>query len=536
MCDSKQLLAILAASEDYDGVPYAATYSFLTRRYEAAGREFLAKYELKTGSEAKPGESVNPESDVFSSSAETGRKETRRMRNAVGLSGRVKKALEEGLDLYGLLETNASASMDDIKRQFRKAALVFHPDKKGGVKEWNCKNTAEMTAAEVNTHFLKIQEAASILSDESLRRQYDSSSPFDEKLPLVSEITAENFYEICGNAFRKEAKWSTVKPVPDLGNADTAISTVKSFYQFWSEKFSSWRDFSDKGEYDIEEGQDREERRWMQKENWKVVSKFVQQEHQRVMKFVNLCESKDPRILAHRLAERDKRKLAKKPTTTPLSETKSVDKGLESKRHLAAQAHAAMEKARLERQKSQEVKQTIKDSFKTWCKFYKGNQFVEDDVNDFVANAPSDLVVKLHTRITKIVPKSSSISTQDRPDVVQDISQAIRQTLTEWNHSRSRPIIGHKQLAPTVIPEKERFWTNQELSALSKALVKFPGGTSSRWENVASSLGPTFTVQEVLIQVKKISEGRPKAFEEPKIHEKSTAEWNPTQQAVSQIE
>lgn len=49
---------------------------------------------------------------------------------------------------------------------------------------------------------------------------------------------------------------------------------------------------------------DRDERRWMQKENWKVVSKLIRQERQRVHKFVTTAEAKDPRILSERDGER----------------------------------------------------------------------------------------------------------------------------------------------------------------------------------------------------------------------------------------
>lgn len=41
---------------------------------------------------------------------------------------------------------------------------------------------------------------------------------------------------------------------------------VNNFYNYWVH-FQSWRDFSLEGEHDLEDAQDRFEKRWMMKEN-----------------------------------------------------------------------------------------------------------------------------------------------------------------------------------------------------------------------------------------------------------------------------
>ncbi|KAI1145757.1 hypothetical protein F4825DRAFT_232432 [Nemania diffusa] len=64
---------------------------------------------------------------------------------------------------YADLELPPSASSDEIKKQFKKLALKYHPDRNPG------------REAEVNPKFQVIQSAHEILVDETLKRQYDEA-------------------------------------------------------------------------------------------------------------------------------------------------------------------------------------------------------------------------------------------------------------------------------------------------------------------------------------------------------------------------
>ncbi|KAI0457642.1 hypothetical protein F5B21DRAFT_86754 [Xylaria acuta] len=66
-------------------------------------------------------------------------------------------------DYYADLELQPSATSDEIKRQFKKLALKYHPDRNPG------------REAEVNPKFQVIQSAHEILTDETLKRQYDDA-------------------------------------------------------------------------------------------------------------------------------------------------------------------------------------------------------------------------------------------------------------------------------------------------------------------------------------------------------------------------
>ena len=58
--------------------------------------------------------------------------------------------------------------------------------------------------------------------------------PFDDLLPKMSDILNDaQFYELFGKCFTNNARFSSIKPVPNIGDAKTDIATIKKFYLFW---------------------------------------------------------------------------------------------------------------------------------------------------------------------------------------------------------------------------------------------------------------------------------------------------------------
>lgn len=64
-----------------------------------------------------------------------------------------------------------------------------------------------------------------------------------------------------------------MQPVPQLGNTNSSREEVEKFYSFWFE-WSSWREYSYLDEEDKETGQDRWEKREIEKSN-KVIATFL---------------------------------------------------------------------------------------------------------------------------------------------------------------------------------------------------------------------------------------------------------------------
>ncbi len=175
---------------------------------------------------------------------------------------------------YELLQIERSASQDDIKKAYRKQALIWHPDK-------NPDNTEEATK-----RFRLIQEAYEVLGDPQERAWYDghresilrgdeqNEGDRGEEIDLMPYFSssayngfgddANGFYAVYRNIFdqlrEQEQKAyqnfsgyedeSEPEDVPftTFGNSSSDYRTLKDFYDFWT-RFSTRMSFSWCDEY-----------------------------------------------------------------------------------------------------------------------------------------------------------------------------------------------------------------------------------------------------------------------------------------------
>ena len=146
-----------------------------------------------------------------------------------------------------------------IKKAYKKMALKNHPDKFG--KDFN---------EEQKKKWHSILDAYETLMDQTKRRQYDSTLEFNDEIPESFDPENEDFFEIFDQYFKINSYWSkNKKDIPELGDKDTKMHKVKKFYDFWF-KFESWRQFQHKDEYDVNEAENRYEKRYMEKSNRKL--------------------------------------------------------------------------------------------------------------------------------------------------------------------------------------------------------------------------------------------------------------------------
>nr|WOX63130.1 dnaJ-like protein subfamily B member 6 [Myzus persicae] len=84
-------------------------------------------------------------------------------------------------DYYSILEVTPNASINDIKKSYRKLALKWHPDKNPEDQE------------QANRMFKEISEAYEVLSDEAKRKLYDEQRK--RKMSASSRPFFYNFFE-----------------------------------------------------------------------------------------------------------------------------------------------------------------------------------------------------------------------------------------------------------------------------------------------------------------------------------------------------
>jgi len=84
-------------------------------------------------------------------------------------------------ELYAMLNIEKNATLSDVKRAYRKKALEMHPDKMADEDKTKQK---EVEKAEEN--FRRLAEAYAVLSDDSLRKKYDTGEKVEPPKPKQS--------------------------------------------------------------------------------------------------------------------------------------------------------------------------------------------------------------------------------------------------------------------------------------------------------------------------------------------------------------
>ena len=308
-----------------------------------------------------------------------------------------------GADPYGLLELEEKrwrASPDEIRKAYRRLVLTMHPDKKaaeanaGSKKAEKVEKEAEEKKEkkgkdeeegegegeaeeeeEEDSEFKLLTTAWELLGSTETRRQYDSIDNFNDFLPTSFREQKDHplkFYSIFGPPFLRQAKFSNATPVPQLGDENTPCDQVNKFYRFWT-SFSSWRDFSLLCEHDYREAEDREERRWMQRQNKNYAARIKKDELGRISAFVQLAYDNDPRIKAYKQeqveakakAKEEKERAQRESREAALSAVREKENAVAAAAAASAAAGAAeKEKAAAAKREKEKARSALKKARK----------------------------------------------------------------------------------------------------------------------------------------------------------------------------
>jgi len=377
---------------------------------------------------------------------------------------------ENYYSILGLDELFINASIDDIRRAYKKQALAYHPDKNKDnnnllnendfkeevfkIEEEKLKLMSEEDKIkfEINKKWLKIKEAYDTLIDPEKRKKYDSTFDFDDEIP-DEDITYSNkeFFKAFGPYFLKNSIWSKQKPVPKIGDKNTTLDKVHRFYQFWY-NFESWRDFSVDGEYNLEEAGNRYEKRQMLKENKKMKASMMKSEKQRIITLVELAYKNDPRIIEHEENLRIKRENEKKERL----EQKKKEKEDEENRYIKMRIERE-EKLKKQQEELIEEKENLLLQFK---KLLNDNGIIlnEDEYFQIQLNATNEILKKSLNELFNLKDKSE----------FQKTFKSIANT--------------HFAMKYYEESKESYLWNKEEIVNLQKAVKKFPAGCKNRWE------------------------------------------------------
>lgn len=322
------------------------------------------------------------------------------------------------------------------------------------------------------------------------RRSYDSVDPeFDDAFPTQSDIDS-NFYESFNKYFNLNARWSEKNHVPPFGEVDAKREEVERFYNFWYD-FKSWREFSYLDEEDKEKGQDRDERRWIEKENKVLRIKRKKEEMTRIRALVDLAYNNDKRIQRFKQEEKDRKAAAKRAKMDAVQAQKAeADRAIREAALAKEKAEKAeqkrIEQIRIEREQQKKVlkkeRKTLRDKLKD-CKYYAKN-----DKDQLKHMEGTEKICETFS-LAELQALNKAMETKGRESFVaalQTAEKKIADELEELNMATKKKETVNTPKSGVKEVKKNELWSNENVQLLIKAVNLFPAGTAQRWDVIAT--------------------------------------------------
>ncbi|KAK7328307.1 hypothetical protein VNO77_22410 [Canavalia gladiata] len=424
--------------------------------------------------------------------------------------------------LLGLSHLRYLATEDQIRKSYRETALRFHPDKQAALLLAEESEAAKQAKKdEIESHFKAIQEAYEVLIDPLKRRIYDSTDEFDDEIP--TDCAPQDFFKVFGPAFMRNGRWSVSQPIPSLGDDNTPIIEVDNFYNFWY-SFKSWREFPHADEFDLEQAESRDHRRWMERQNAKLSEKARKEEYARVRTLVDNAYKRDPRILRRKEEEKaeKQRKKEAKFLAKRLQEEEAARIAEEERRQKEEEERRAAEAA-LQQKRVKEKEKKLLRKERTRLRTLSG-----PILSQHLLDISDDDIEKLCMSLD-IEQMRSLCENMEGRQVLLEQAEILRDTLSSKKEGEGEGAGADEKIknvngsiqangsAPlSNIEKKEKPWNKEEIDLLRKGMQKFPKGTSRRWEVISEYIGTGRSVEEIMKATKTVLLQKPdssKAFD-----------------------
>ncbi|KAJ9152601.1 hypothetical protein P3X46_026153 [Hevea brasiliensis] len=422
--------------------------------------------------------------------------------------------------LLGLGHLRYLATEEQIRKSYREVALKYHPDKQAALllaEETEAAKQAKKD--EIESHFKSIQEAYEVLIDPLKRRIYDSTDEFDDEIP--TDCALQDFFRVFGPAFMRNGRWSVNQPIPSLGDDNTSLKEVESFYDFWY-SFKSWREFPHADEFDIEQAESREHKRWMERQNAKLTEKARKEEYARIRTLVDNAYRRDPRILRRKEEEKaeKQRKKEAKILAKKLQEEEALRAAEEEKRLKEEEERRAAEVA-LQQKKVKEKEKKLLRKERTRLRTLSATilsqrllDLGEEDVENLCLSLDID-------QLRNICGKMEGKDVLEQAKVLRDASGSSHDSDSnkrdeKKNIQQNDTVVSNGTVPLSSFERKEKPWEKEEIELLRKGMQKYPKGTSRRWEVISEYIGTGRSVEEILKATKTVLLQKPdsaKAFD-----------------------
>lgn len=426
--------------------------------------------------------------------------------------------------VLGLQTKRYAATDHDIKKAYRRKVLLHHPDKR--------RTAGEQVRDLDRDYFSCITRAYEILGNPVRRRSYDSVDPeFDDDIPSNCAESRNNFFATFRPVFEANSRWSTKRNMPPLGDENSSRDEVDRFYHFWY-SFDSWREYSYLDEEEKEKGENREERRWIEKQNRAARQKRKREEMQRIRQLVDTAYACDPRVQRFKEEERE-RKLAQKRARQEAARARQELEERERQEREEAERlerERQEEDARQQREKERREKENLRKQLKKERKTLEATctedgHYAEDAEERVMRLQQLDKLCQLLgleelQQLNQAMESAGDVS--GRKALFLEKAKALEERLEREKAEQAGSLQGGRSQGASekgLATAGTASWSPDDVQLLVKAVNLFPAGTANRWEVVAAFMnqhGATSdrTAKEVLAKAKSLQRLDPQQKEE----------------------
>lgn len=276
------------------------------------------------------------------------------------------------------------------------------------------------------------------------------------------------------------------------GDENASRQDVDNFYNFWYD-FDSWREYSYLDEEDKDKGQDREERRWIEKQNKDIRKKRKKEEMSRIRSLVDLAYNNDPRIVKFRNEDKEKKQAAKRARMSVVQAAKAEEDRILKEAQLAKEKAEQAEQKRIEqiRLEKEQQKRALKKERKLLRDTAKEQNYYSTSEKEKIRNMEGVEKICEMLKTLELQSFNKELAAGGR-DVFMKVLKETEDKLEEERKAlfeTNKPSVTSSNQQKNVVPvDKNLLWSPENMQLLIKAVNLFPAGTVQRWEVTANYL------------------------------------------------
>lgn len=244
-------------------------------------------------------------------------------------------------------------------------------------------------------------------------------------------------------------------------------------------------------EEDKDKGQDREERRWIEKQNKDIRKKRKKEEMSRIRSLVDLAYNNDPRIVKFRNEDKEKKQAAKRARMSVVQAAKAEEERVLKEAQLAKEKAEQAEQKRIEqiRLEKEQQKRALKKERKLLRDTAKEQNYYSTSDKEKIRNMEGVEKICEMLKTLELQTFNKELAAGGRDVFIkvlketEDKLEEERKALFETNKPSvtSQP----KNVVPV---DRNSLWSPENMQLLIKAVNLFPAGTVQRWEVTANYL------------------------------------------------